>query len=59
MKYQVYDGNKPADSNNHNTGKGLGWDNSIFDTLDKARQYVFEWCENYISLNEAEAMIPD
>ncbi len=60
MKYQVYDGGKPADSKHHvYINKGHGWDNSIFNTLEDAKDYAYNWFVSYISLNEIKDMVPN
>lgn len=49
MKYQVFDNNKPAQyphCNVHPT-----WDNSVFDSLGEAQNYVKKWLGQYCAPN--------
>lgn len=41
MRYQVFDGGKPADCNYHNTHDS--WDNSVFNTFEEAQVYARKW----------------
>lgn len=47
MPYQVLDNGKPADTSPNGAGckmtKGIGWDNSRFNTIDDAYKYAHEW----------------
>lgn len=47
MKYQVFDNDKPADSNSYPKLKSGGWDNSIFDSLDEAQNYANSWLGHF------------
>lgn len=49
MKYQVFDGNKPADCHGHKVDKS--WDKSIFDTFEEAYFYAQNWLgQNYAGM---------
>lgn len=45
MKYQVYEDNIPADSNNFDFGlkSTQHFETSIFDNLESANEYVYRW----------------
>jgi hypothetical protein len=51
MTYQVFDNGMPADTSPNGScskmQKGIGWDNSKFDTLDQAIEYVFDYLGAY------------
>ena len=44
-KYQVFDCGRPADSAHQNLSKNIGWDNSLFNSLEEAQLYA----KNYFS----------
>lgn len=48
MKFQVFDCGKPADSDNQKLSKGIGWDNSQFETLEKAQEYSAHYFYPYL-----------
>lgn len=41
--YQVLEDGKPCDSKNFDNPIGMGWDNSVFNTLDEAISYAKSW----------------
>ena len=45
MKFQVFDGDKPAQFPDCRVDKS--WDNSVFDTEDEALVYARKWCAPY------------
>lgn len=45
MKYQVLDGNKPAQFPNHQVHES--WNNSIFNTYVEALNYAHKWLGEY------------
>lgn len=45
--FQVFDGEKPADSRSCNMKEGLGWDNSKFQTWEEAVTYANLWLGMY------------
>jgi hypothetical protein len=51
MAYQVFDNGKPADTSAGGScsrmSKGIGWDNSKFETLDQAINYCFDYLGQY------------
>lgn len=46
--FQVFDNDKPADSSHQKLSKGIGWDNSSFNTLDEARRYAVNYFYPYL-----------
>ena len=45
--FQVFDGGKPADETTVPRLKGLGWENSKFETFEEAQKYARMWCAPY------------
>lgn len=45
--FQVFDDGKPADTTGYPQLKGKGWENSCFNTLEKAREYARHWLGCY------------
>ena len=55
-KYQVFDNDRPADHSGYNE-VSKSWNTSIFDSLDKAREYAIEWLGIYDSPKTADELI--
>ncbi len=43
MRYQVFESNKPAEGRFHGIEEKYGWNNSVFNTFDEAKCYMFNW----------------
>lgn len=53
MKYQVFDGGKPAE-----LAASILWNNSVYNTFDEARKYAWKWLGDYGGSSDGETGYP-
>lgn len=46
--FQVFDNNRPADSTSCSIKKGIGWDNSKFETFEAACAYACDYTDRWL-----------